>query len=298
MKNEFNKVEWAYIDEWAKKLKAANILGGKCTMCGEDHLHLMNFHHVDKSTKEYKMPHVLQLRWSLIEAELQKCILLCYNCHREVHANEEKADIAHFITRKHNKQLILDTINKHECEHCGYNKENQALEFHHIDSNTKIFDISKMMQQSKRRWKNSNEIPKELLQEIDKCILVCSNCHMDIHFDKDRFKLFENEILEKSNNIKEVQRKISREKVLELISLGYKQCEIIEQLNCSKGAISGIFKEFSMTSKRNVFDKEKLIEMIKNNCKATEVLKEINCTEQTFYFYKKKLKLDKDKNSL
>ena len=59
-----------------------------------------------------------------------------------------------------------------ECQCCGYNTCNQALDFHHIDPKTKKFGIAKA-----RRAR----LTEEVLEELDKCILVCSNCHREIH---------------------------------------------------------------------------------------------------------------------
>ena len=59
-----------------------------------------------------------------------------------------------------------------KCEKCGYNKCHQALEFHHKDSQTKDFGIS-----AKGYTRSWNKIKEEL----DKCIMVCANCHREIH---------------------------------------------------------------------------------------------------------------------
>ena len=58
-----------------------------------------------------------------------------------------------------------------KCERCGYNKCNRALEFHHIDPGVKDFGISDQI----------NRNIDDLKAEADKCILVCSNCHAEIH---------------------------------------------------------------------------------------------------------------------
>lgn len=58
------------------------------------------------------------------------------------------------------------------CEICGYNKSNSALQFHHLKPNEKKFNISEY-----RTRAFSDEIKKEL----DKCMLVCANCHFEIH---------------------------------------------------------------------------------------------------------------------
>lgn len=57
------------------------------------------------------------------------------------------------------------------CSICGYDKYYGALEFHHTDPNTKEFDWSKLRLHSLNRIKT----------ELDKCILVCSNCHRELH---------------------------------------------------------------------------------------------------------------------
>ena len=58
------------------------------------------------------------------------------------------------------------------CQCCGYNKCYRALEFHHIDPNEKDFGIGA------KGYTKSWEAIKE---ELDKCVLVCSNCHREIH---------------------------------------------------------------------------------------------------------------------
>lgn len=55
------------------------------------------------------------------------------------------------------------------CKICGYNKCLEALEFHHIDSKQKDGNIS--------RIRNVDKLNKE----IDKCVLLCSNCHREFH---------------------------------------------------------------------------------------------------------------------
>lgn len=57
-----------------------------------------------------------------------------------------------------------------KCEHCGYNKYRGALEFHHIDPTQK--DVKNFKPGSSK---------KKFLAEVDKCILLCSNCHREEH---------------------------------------------------------------------------------------------------------------------
>ena len=61
-----------------------------------------------------------------------------------------------------------------KCEICSYNKCIEALEFHHKDSTKKDFGISKGPTRSWEKVKN----------EIDKCMLLCANCHREIHVEE------------------------------------------------------------------------------------------------------------------
>lgn len=72
--------------------------------------------------------------------------------------------------RKRMKEKALE-YKGGKCIICGYNKCNRSLEFHHINPSEKEFNISKSLN---TKW----EFIKE---ELDKCILVCSNCHNEIH---------------------------------------------------------------------------------------------------------------------
>jgi hypothetical protein len=65
------------------------------------------------------------------------------------------------------------------CQQCGYDKCYRALHFHHLDPLKKEFSIF----ETRPKFKKVREWEK-LKIEIDKCILLCANCHMEIH-DKD-----------------------------------------------------------------------------------------------------------------
>ena len=62
-----------------------------------------------------------------------------------------------------------------KCERCGYNKTPRALEFHHLNPEEKDFGISEILTRSIQSLKD----------EVDKCILLCSNCHAEIHEELD-----------------------------------------------------------------------------------------------------------------
>lgn len=59
-----------------------------------------------------------------------------------------------------------------KCERCGYNRCLEALDFHHTDTTKKDFGISS--KGYTRSWKKVQE-------ELDKCIMICANCHREVH---------------------------------------------------------------------------------------------------------------------
>lgn len=58
------------------------------------------------------------------------------------------------------------------CGKCGYSKSLAALDFHHTDPSKKDPDIFR---------KKSKSVSQDIKRELDKCILVCSNCHREEH---------------------------------------------------------------------------------------------------------------------
>jgi predicted HNH restriction endonuclease len=69
------------------------------------------------------------------------------------------------------RQMAID-YKGGKCEICGYNKCVQALDFHHLDKSQKSFGIS--AKGYTRSWKT-------VQAELDKCILLCANCHREVH---------------------------------------------------------------------------------------------------------------------
>lgn len=67
--------------------------GGQCTQCGYNRcFDALEFHHQDSSKKDFGISDKGYTRsWEKIRAELDKCVLVCANCHREIHANFARA---------------------------------------------------------------------------------------------------------------------------------------------------------------------------------------------------------------
>jgi 5-methylcytosine-specific restriction endonuclease McrA len=75
------------IQGWiALKKRAIEYKGGECTHCGYDRYYgTLEFHHLDPLEKEHTWTTLRLHPWGAVKQELDKCVLLCSNCHREEH---------------------------------------------------------------------------------------------------------------------------------------------------------------------------------------------------------------------
>ena len=66
--------------------KAIEYKGGRCALCGYSKCRAaLEFHHVDPTEKEFTPSRGYKNTWVKLKLELDKCILVCANCHREIH---------------------------------------------------------------------------------------------------------------------------------------------------------------------------------------------------------------------
>ena len=76
-------------------------------------------------------------------------------------------------------------------EVCGYDRCIEALEFHHIDPTKKDFGISS--KGYARSW-------EKVKNEIERCVLLCANCHRGFHAGK--LQLSQATVIEKSGEFR------------------------------------------------------------------------------------------------
>jgi hypothetical protein len=73
--------------------------------------------------------------------------------------------------RKHLKYLVVQEAGG-KCQICGYKRYTGALEFHHLNNSEKRFELS--VRDLTKSW-------TEIIKEVHKCLLLCANCHREIH---------------------------------------------------------------------------------------------------------------------
>ena len=69
-------------------------------------------------------------------------------------------------TKKRQEFLNEYKLNK-GCARCGYNENSAALQFNHLDPDQKSFNIGE----------NKRKKLETILEEIEKCEVLCANCH-------------------------------------------------------------------------------------------------------------------------
>lgn len=122
------------VKKWRNNFKnrVIDAMGGKCVICGYSKCpHALALHHLDPSEKDFSLGAIRASpkNWVAITNELKKCILLCHNCHSEIHCeminlpeiyatfNEEYLDYKKF----ENKSKHLIDL----CPICGQLKPSQ-----------------------------------------------------------------------------------------------------------------------------------------------------------------------------
>ena len=108
-----------------RKANLIQVLGCKCTLCGYDKcVGALEFHHIEPENKSYQLStgNCHSLKEDLEEAK--KCLLVCANCHREIHTTDIYKGVNLFdyqIFDEEKAQALLDDLNpiKRKCSQCG-----------------------------------------------------------------------------------------------------------------------------------------------------------------------------------
>jgi hypothetical protein len=146
--------------------------------CKESRPEALCFHHNPEYKKRDSVSRMaITSKYSLedLKQEIQKCELICQNCHRERHADTQRFNGKSQDTDdKNTKAGLVRTLKKEgSCsnEDCDESQP-YCLDFHHIKEENKNASIDKIVGEGDM---------KELKSELEKCELLCVNCHMIKH---------------------------------------------------------------------------------------------------------------------
>ena len=180
---EQTQASWVrkYTKAVQKRHALINSLGHGCEECGYNTcFDALEFHHLDPNVKEFTLGSKAFIKnISLVMDEVQKCKLLCCNCHRKAHAVEHtnkqiysSANVKAVITWRRNLKLRAIAYKGGKCNCCTRVYEPYMFDFHHVDAENKDFSVG--VDGSTRSW-------ERVKKELDKCILLCANCHREEH---------------------------------------------------------------------------------------------------------------------
>ncbi len=145
-----------------------------CKKCGLKDKVCLDFHHL--SNKIETVAQLIRDATTIekLQLEIDKCEVLCANCHKKEHSPEALSDGTDWknfnAARIEKRRWFIEFINNSFCFDCQEN-DRRCLECHHLRD--KLFQISYLM--------TSGHSLEFMKQEINKCVIVCTNCHRKRH---------------------------------------------------------------------------------------------------------------------
>lgn len=255
------------ISKYARKIQAINFLGGKCKNCGETDIFKLCFHHRNSDDKEKLISKLFKSKWGILENELKKCDLLCINCHSELHYKDGNNDL------NKNKKIYLEFKNFNGCEICGYDKCLGSLHFHHKFE--KDFKISKYT----KRFHSLSDLKQDIIEELNKCEIICGNCHNKLHSDVKYFEENKQLIYDKVSKNPNRQKYLY-ENIIQDYKNGMKPKDIQKKFKCPKSTLSDILTRYDIVREQRTkitkIDKDRIIELHKNGLKNIEISETLN----------------------
>lgn len=88
-----------------------------------------------------------------------------------------KANREYVRTQIIKAQKLIRRLKINGCAICGYNECTAALDFHHVNPKDKKFPLT---------LNDMNRSSKNIVKELNKCILLCKNCHAKLHYKENR----------------------------------------------------------------------------------------------------------------
>jgi len=153
----------------AKSIKIIEILKcSSCVDCGRDDFRVLEFDHL--RDKRFGIGRgAFSRSWDAISIEMEKCEVVCRNCHRRrtaIRSNNYK--VSEIPPTRVGQRHVIEYLSSNPCISCG-ESDPTMLEFHHLHGDGKVGAIAFLVNRKR---------PLSVIEdEIGKCAVLCANCH-------------------------------------------------------------------------------------------------------------------------
>ena len=179
------KAQRESIKEFIRDLKDST----PCYDCGISYRYwIMDLDHLDPALKNFSVSKATSITRDLerVKAEVRKCDVVCGNCHRNrthtrrLNNPQVLSDSsANQAQRKRRLKIyqVIQAKKMNPCVDCRMTYPHWVMDFDHLDPSLKEFSLG--------RFDTKTRNLEKVLAEIDKCDLVCHNCHRDRTFKRE-----------------------------------------------------------------------------------------------------------------
>lgn len=180
----------AGLRQWISETKAA----AGCGSCDEEDSRCLDYHHCDTTEKTAAVNQLVTYGASKerIREELTRCLVLCANCHREEHAEDHEptfeitfrdkslepvrkrkpSEFAELTPRERRRLWVDQYKQQRGCNRCGHDTA-ASLVLHHVEDGEKGQAVSRLI--------SDGYGPARIRRELNRCKVLCSNCHRKQH---------------------------------------------------------------------------------------------------------------------
>jgi hypothetical protein len=165
----------AYLRAWVNDRKRER----GCVDCGESDPACLDFHHRDGAEKEMAVTDLITHGYGreALRREFENCDVVCANCHRKRHdwrpAVVDREDGPR-TKRERLRQWSYECRAGRGCRRCS-ETDPVCLQFHHPDPDEKSAGVGQLISDGAEE--------SEVRAEVDRCVVLCGNCHRREHFE-------------------------------------------------------------------------------------------------------------------
>lgn len=149
---------------WVSERKRAR----GCPRCGCSHPAYLDFHHRESDEKEMAVGEMVTYGYGKesLREEIEKCDVLCANCHRRAHHEP--------VETPRRRWVYEQKRNSKGCSRCP-EVDPRCLDFHHVRGRKRA-TVARLLADGRSKG--------IIAEEIEKCKLLCANCHRKRHYEQ------------------------------------------------------------------------------------------------------------------